>query len=90
VPPVYEPVPVNVAVCAVDTDRQKGVPAYERLAVGNAVMVTEVVALAVAQPPVAGTVYVTKYVPAVLEDGEIAPVELLIFNPAGALNVPPA
>jgi hypothetical protein len=47
-------VPVNVAVCAVDTDRQKGVPAYERLAVGNAVIVAEVVAFTAAHPPEAG------------------------------------
>jgi len=53
-------------------------------------MVTEVVAVTWGQPPAAAIVYVTVYVPAVLELGVIAPVEELILNPAGdAENVPP-
>jgi len=41
------------------------------------------------QPTVAGIVYVTVYVPAVLAEGVIAPVKALIDNPAGALKIPP-
>jgi hypothetical protein len=59
VPPVYAPVPVNVTGCAVTTDLQNGVPAYVILAVGSAVMVTDVVTGTAAHPPDAGIVYVT-------------------------------
>jgi hypothetical protein len=52
-------------------------------------MVTDTVAVIDAHPPDAGTVYVTKYVPAVLLLGVIVPVLLLILSPAGALYVPP-
>jgi hypothetical protein len=89
VPPVYAPVPLNVTDCAVPTDLQNGVPAYEMLAVGGAVIVTDVVTGIAAQPPDAGIVYVTVYVPAVLVLGVIAPVLGSIVNPAGALYVPP-
>ena len=53
------------------------------VAVGTAVMVTDVVAVTAAHPPEAAIVYVTVYVPAVLVLGVIAPVELFIVNPAG-------
>ena len=53
-------------------------------------MIKVAVAVTVPQPPDAGTVYVTVYVPAVLEDGVIAPEVPLIVNPAGILvYVPP-
>jgi hypothetical protein len=45
-------------------------------------MVTEVVTGTAAHPPDAGIVYVTVYVPAVLDDGVIAPVAPFIVNPA--------
>ena len=44
-------------------------------------MVTDVVAGTVEQPPVAGIVYVIRYVPAVLVFGAIAPVDELIVSP---------
>jgi hypothetical protein len=44
-------------------------------------MVTLVVVVNAAQPPAAAIVYVTVYVPAVLEEGVIAPVLVLILNP---------
>ena len=59
------------------------------LAVGNVVIVTDAVAGAAAQPPDAGVVYVTMYVPAVLVLGVIAPVLSSIVRPAGAVKVPP-
>ena len=90
VPPVYTPVPVNVTGCAVATVLQKGVPAYEIVAVGTAVIIIVVVAITAAQPPDAGVVYVTVYVPAVLVLGVMAPVPALIVKPAGAaVYVPP-
>jgi hypothetical protein len=52
------------------------------VALDAAVIVTEAVVVNIAQPPAAGTVYVTVYVPGVLDEGVIAPVELLIVNPA--------
>ena len=59
------------------------------VAVGTAVIVTEVVAVTIPQPPVAAIVYVTVYVPAVLVLGVIAPVELLMDSPAVEEKVPP-
>jgi hypothetical protein len=53
------------------------------------VITTVEVAVTVPQPPEAGTVYVTVYVPPVLEDGVTAPVEALIVNPAGELVYAP-
>jgi hypothetical protein len=53
-------------------------------AVGSAVIVTDVVAVTALQPPDAGVLYVTVYVPAVLNDGVIAPVELFMLSPVGA------
>ena len=47
-PPV---VPDCVTDCGDDKELQKGEPAYEIVAEGIAVMVTEVVALTAAQPP---------------------------------------
>jgi len=59
-------------------------------AVGTAVIVTDVVTGTVPQPPEAGMVYVTVYVPAVLLLGVMAPVAALIVKPAGeAVKVPP-
>jgi hypothetical protein len=59
------------------------------LAVGAAVIVTVVVTGTAAQPPEAGIVYVTVYVPAVLVLGVMAPVAALIVKPAVELYVPP-
>ena len=60
------------------------------MAVGTAVIVMDAVVLTAAQPPEAGVKYVTVYVPAVLDDGVMAPVPEFIVNPAGAaLYVPP-
>ena len=56
VPPV---VPVKVTDCGVALLVQNGVPAYEIVAAGNAVIITEVVTGMAAQPPLAGIVYVT-------------------------------
>ena len=56
VPPV---VPVEVTDCGVALLVQNGVPEYEIVAAGNAVMVTDVVTGIAAQPPLAGIVYVT-------------------------------
>jgi hypothetical protein len=53
------------------------------VAVGTAVMVTDVVTGTAAHPALAGIVYVTVYVPAVLVLGVMAPVEALIVKPAG-------
>jgi len=83
VPPVYAPVPLRVMFCTA-ASLQTGV-VYEIVAVGKAVITTVAVAVTVPHPPDAGTVYVTVYVPAVLEEGVIAPVEALIVKPAGAL-----
>ena len=58
-------------------------------AVGNAVMVIDVVVVTAAQPLEAGVVYVTVYVPGVLVEGVMAPVEALIVKPAVEVNVPP-
>jgi hypothetical protein len=48
-----------------------------------------VVVLNIGQEPVAATVYVTVYVPAVLADKFTAPSLALIRSPAVELNVPP-
>jgi hypothetical protein len=53
------------------------------------VIVTATVAVTAEQPPVAGVVYVTVYVPAVLVLGVIAPVLELIVKPEVELYVPP-
>ena len=60
------------------------------LAVGKAVIVTEVVAVTIPQPPAADIVYVTVYVPAVLVLGVIDPVTGSIVSPAVELYAPPA
>ena len=53
-------------------------------------MVTVVVTVLLAHPALAGIVYVTVYVPAVLPLGVMAPVEASIVKPAGeALKLPP-
>jgi hypothetical protein len=52
VPPVYAPVPDRVTDAEL-TDVQKGVPAKDIVAVGAAVIVTNVVAVTAAQPPAA-------------------------------------
>ena len=44
-------------------------------------MVTDVVVVTAEQPPVAASVYVTVYVPAVLVLGVIAPVLVLMLKP---------
>src|SRR5205823_14623134 len=85
----YAPVPVNVTDCPAPTDLQNGVPAYEIVAVGTSVIVTDVVTGIAAHPPDEGMVYVTVYVPAVLVLGVIAPVLGSIVNPAVEENVPP-
>ena len=77
-PPV---VPLNVTD-APETDLQYGLPAYEIVAERAVVIVTEQVAVAAEQPPAAGILYVTVYVPAVLVDGVMAPVEPSIVRPA--------
>ena len=59
------------------------------LAVGAAVIVTVVVVLTAEQPPEAAIVYVTVYVPAVLELGVIAPVLALMLKPVVEEYVPP-
>ena len=51
VPPA---VPTMVTGCAVETDLQNGVPAYEIVADGNPVMVTEAVTVPAAHPADAG------------------------------------
>jgi hypothetical protein len=55
VPPEKAPVPFKVAD-AVLTVVQKGVPVYEMVAVGTAVMITEAVVVTAAHPPDAGVV----------------------------------
>ena len=52
-PPV---VPVNVTACAVPSDEQKGEPLYDMVAIGNVVIVTDVVAVCRAHPPAAAIV----------------------------------
>ena len=52
-------------------------------------IVTEVVAVTEAHPFAAAMKYVTVYVPGVLDEGVIEPVEASIVNPAVELNVPP-
>ena len=62
-----------------------------KVAAGNDVIVTGVVACTAAQPPEEGIVYVTVYAPAALVPGVIAPVEALMDNPKGKdVKVPPA
>jgi hypothetical protein len=56
VPPVKAPVPVRVTDCAVLTDVQNGVPEYEIVAVGTAVIVYDVVVVKTEQPPDAAIV----------------------------------
>jgi hypothetical protein len=58
-------------------------------AVGAAVIVTDVVTGKEGQPPDAGTVYVTVYVPGALALGVIAPVVPSIVNPRVDEYVPP-
>jgi hypothetical protein len=50
-------------------------------ATGAAVMITVAVVVTAEQPPVAASVYVTVYVPAVLVLGVIAPVLVLMLKP---------
>jgi hypothetical protein len=50
--------------------------------VGNAVIVTEVVAVTAVHPALAAIVYVTVYVFGVEVEGVIAPVAALIVSPA--------
>lgn len=59
------------------------------VALGACVIPTVAVALTDAQPLAAATVYVTVYVPDVLDDGVTAPVVALIVKVDGALYVPP-
>jgi len=73
----------------VATVLQKGVPAYEMVADGRVVMVTDVVVVTRAQPPAAAIEYVTVYVLAVDAEGVISPVVALIDKPAVEENVPP-
>ena len=87
VPPV---VPVKVTDCGVALLVQNGVSAYEIVAAGNAVIVTDVVTGIAAQPPLAGIVYVTVYTPAVLVFGVMAPVVASIVNPSVEEKTPPA
>jgi hypothetical protein len=57
--------------------------------VGVVVIVTDVVVENAAHPLAAAIVYVTVYVPAVLVEGVIAPVDASIINPAVEEKVPP-
>ena len=88
VPEVQAPPDVveeNVVVALLQTDWVPDkVPAT-----GAAVMITVAVVVTAEQPPVAASVYVTVYVPAVLVLGVIAPVLELMLKPVGlALYVP--
>ena len=56
---------------------------------GTEVIVTEAVATVAPQPPDAAMVYDTVYVPAVLDEGVIAPVEEFIVSPEVEEYVPP-
>ena len=56
---------------------------------GAVVIVTDVVVENTAHPPAAAIVYVTVYVPAVLVEGVMAPVEPSMVNPAVEEKVPP-
>jgi hypothetical protein len=60
------------------------------VAEGAEVIVTPVVVLNAAQPPAAGTLYVTVYEPGVLVDGVMSPLAALIERPAAEEKVPPA
>ena len=84
-------VPVIVQLTGVVIRLHKSVDApYDILALGAAFIITEVVAVMAPHELVAATVYVTVYVPAVLLDGVIAPVEVFSVNPAGlAEKLPP-
>ena len=83
VPPTVEEENVVVALLQTDWVPDK-VPAT-----GAAVMITVAVVVTAEQPPVAASVYVTVYVPAVLVFGVIAPVLELKVNPVGlAVYVP--
>ena len=65
--------------------------AYDIAVDGSAAapIVTEVLAVTAAQPPLAAMVYFTEYVPAVDVDGVIAPVLAFRDNPAAELYTPP-
>jgi hypothetical protein len=54
-----------------------------KVGVMTALIVMVVVAVTPGQPPLAAIAYVTVYGPAVLVEGVIAPVVLLIVKPAG-------
>lgn len=82
-------VPVRVTGCGVANVLQNGVPANVIVAAGKVVIVTDVFVEKALQVPDAGIVQVTVYVPAVLEEGVIAPVAAFIESPAGALKIPP-
>jgi hypothetical protein len=88
-PPLKVKVPEMDAGCNTFNDVQKGVPGYVKAAVGYELIVTDVVTGKLVQPPIAGTVYVTMYVPEVLVLGVIAPVTLSIVNPGVDVKVPP-
>jgi hypothetical protein len=85
VPPV---VPVSVTDCG-DALAHHGDPVYEIVADGDALIVTAVVVVTIPQPPAAAIVYVTIYVPILLDEGVMSPVKLFMVNPAGAENIPP-
>ncbi len=59
------------------------------MATGAAVMVTCVVAVAAAQPPLAAMLLVTVYMPGVEEARVITPVVALMVRPVVEVNTPP-
>ena len=77
------------ATLPVDTVHVGWVMAPTAGAAGMATIVTEVVTGLAGQPPEAGMVYVTTYVPSVLVDGVTAPVPELIVSPPVDEYVPP-
>ena len=88
VPEVQAPPDVveeNVVVALLQTD---WVPDKVPIT-GAAVIITVAVVVTAEQPPVAASVYVTVYVPAVLVLGVIAPVLALMLKPLVEEYVPP-
>ena len=82
------PVPAG-AVSTTEPPWQKVVgPPAVSVAVGVPLMATVAVAVLAEQPPEAGTVLVTVYVPGVDVDGVMAPVAASRVRPVVELNVP--
>jgi len=83
-------VPVSVTGRIPAIVLQKGLPAYEIVAAGSSVIVILLDALTATQPPPAGIVLTTVYMPGVLADRSTCPVSELIKTRPGVDENRPA